>query len=432
MTAEVAVLNKTAIAIAADSMVTISSGKEKQKVYDSADKLFELSETQPMGIMLYNGMSYMEMPLAPIIKDFRKLKNSFETVEQAANSFLEYLNDLGKSSSEEVKSRAEIGIVVNVLQHVSDRFSKGLVDVITNSSNDESIQSKVDSYLSRIIGRVATQFSEAPDPHAKFVGKTNPPQYTKRLKKLYGELVESFFSNISDENRQSLIDLCGITLKSRILSPSKTGLIFTGFGSKERFPSLVGLDIDGFVGGSLKFVRNHSIDIDRDGVRAAILPFAQVEMVDRFVYGIDKKSLSRIDKTCSTALKTFSKSLIDATGIKGGKRKAVESASSAAQQVFLDQLKSDTLDAMRSESVSEIQSMVEFMPKPEMAKMAEALVELTSIKRRVSRGVETVGGPIDVAVISREEGFVWIKRKHYFSADRNLRYVQRINIDRGV
>jgi hypothetical protein len=28
--------------------------------------------------------------------------------------------------------------------------------------------------------------------------------------------------------------------------------------------------------------------------------------------------------------------------------------------------------------------MVEFMPKPELAKMAEALVNLTSIKRRVS------------------------------------------------
>ena len=48
--------------------------------------------------------------------------------------------------------------------------------------------------------------------------------------------------------------------------------------------------------------------------------------------------------------------------------------------------------------------MVEFMPKPELAKMAEALVNLTSIKRRVSRGMETVGGPIDVALISQSEG----------------------------
>ena len=71
--------------------------------------------------------------------------------------------------------------------------------------------------------------------------------------------------------------------------------------------------------------------------------------------------------------------------------------------------------------------MVEFMPKPELASMAESLVGLTSIKRKVSRGMETVGGPIDVAVISREDGFVWVNRKHYFPPELNIRYGNRIN-----
>jgi hypothetical protein len=78
------------------------------------------------------------------------------------------------------------------------------------------------------------------------------------------------------------------------------------------------------------------------------------------------------------------------------------------------------------DSRSEIEEMVEFMPKPEMARMAEALVNLTSIKRRVTRGFETVGGPIDVAVISKADGFVWVKRKHYFTPELNSRYFDRI------
>ncbi len=32
---------------------------------------------------------------------------------------------------------------------------------------------------------------------------------------------------------------------------------------------------------------------------------------------------------------------------------------------------------------------------------------------------ETVGGPIDVVVISKGDGFVWIKRKHYFKPELN-------------
>lgn len=51
--------------------------------------------------------------------------------------------------------------------------------------------------------------------------------------------------------------------------------------------------------------------------------------------------------------------------------------------------------------------------------MAEALVHLTSLKRRISMDDETVGGPIDVAVISRGDGMVWIKRKHYFDKEMN-------------
>jgi hypothetical protein len=33
--------------------------------------------------------------------------------------------------------------------------------------------------------------------------------------------------------------------------------------------------------------------------------------------------------------------------------------------------------------------------------------------------METVAGPIDVAVISKGDGFIWIKRKHYFSPELN-------------
>ncbi|MEA1869822.1 MAG: hypothetical protein U9N09_06735 [Euryarchaeota archaeon] len=35
---------------------------------------------------------------------------------------------------------------------------------------------------------------------------------------------------------------------------------------------------------------------------------------------------------------------------------------------------------------------------------------------------ETVAGPIDVAVISKGDGFIWIKRKHYFERELNPQF----------
>jgi hypothetical protein len=54
--------------------------------------------------------------------------------------------------------------------------------------------------------------------------------------------------------------------------------------------------------------------------------------------------------------------------------------------------------------------------------MAEALVNLTAFKRRMTDELETVGGPVDVAVISKGDGLVWVKRKHYFKPELNQHF----------
>ena len=72
-----------------------------------------------------------------------------------------------------------------------------------------------------------------------------------------------------------------------------------------------------------------------------------------------------------------------------------------------------------------IMDVVAALPKDELAAMAESLVNLTKFKRRVSNQTETVGGPIDVAVITKGDGFVWIRRKHYFAPDLNPRVLAR-------
>lgn len=66
---------------------------------------------------------------------------------------------------------------------------------------------------------------------------------------------------------------------------------------------------------------------------------------------------------------------------------------------------------------------VSILPKDELGAMAEALINLTSLKRRVTTEKETVGGPTDVALISKGDGFVWVKRKHYFESGLNPDFV---------
>ena len=62
------------------------------------------------------------------------------------------------------------------------------------------------------------------------------------------------------------------------------------------------------------------------------------------------------------------------------------------------------------------------MPLQDAIDLGEFLVDLTIKFSRFKPGPPTVGGPIEIAAISKHEGFRWIKRKHYF--DKRLNPVE--------
>ena len=64
------------------------------------------------------------------------------------------------------------------------------------------------------------------------------------------------------------------------------------------------------------------------------------------------------------------------------------------------------------------------LPIEELALLAESMINITSLRRKVAidQNIGTVGGPIDVAIISKGDGFIWLKRKHYFEGKYNPQY----------
>ncbi|OPH47723.1 hypothetical protein BC351_11085 [Paenibacillus ferrarius] len=59
------------------------------------------------------------------------------------------------------------------------------------------------------------------------------------------------------------------------------------------------------------------------------------------------------------------------------------------------------------------------MPIQDLIDIADFLADLTKKYVKFTPGPPTVGGPVDIAVITKYEGFKWIKRKHYFDNGLN-------------
>ena len=68
-------------------------------------------------------------------------------------------------------------------------------------------------------------------------------------------------------------------------------------------------------------------------------------------------------------------------------------------------------DIITEKYTSGLVNTVEFFNVEDMVNMAESLISITNLQRHITSSEETVGGPIDVAVITKTGGFLWAKQK---------------------
>lgn len=82
-----------------------------------------------------------------------------------------------------------------------------------------------------------------------------------------------------------------------------------------------------------------------------------------------------------------------------------------------DELIEKTIEKSREDLITNM--VMPAMPIQDAIDLAEFLVETTAQFSRFIPGAPTVGGPVEIAAITKHEEFKWVKRKHYFDASVN-------------
>ena len=152
-----------------------------------------------------------------------------------------------------------------------------------------------------------------------------------------------------------------------------------------------------------------------------IQSFAETAPVNTFLRGVSNKVLDEVSRAVETVRTAPRKALQQVTGMRRDKKAAlIEETEIASEEAAKDIEEKIALLMMRR--FGGILGVVEVLPLKELANVASTLVRLSSFEKQLSLEAETVGEPIDVAVISKGDGFIWIKRKHYFQPELNHRY----------
>jgi hypothetical protein len=428
MTAEIVIMNKEAIALASDSAVTMT-GESDEKIFSSANKLFTLSKYHPVGIMIYGSANFMDVPWETIIKVYRNDlgEKKFNMLEEYANDFIKFLDNGNPLFPDSVQ----------------ERYLRNSIYAYFNFIKD-TIKEKVDSMINkegRITGEAVEQIvSDIIEQQYKEWDKTDnipsvPRSYNKAIlgkyEKFIDEAIEEVFQELPiSRGRLKQLKKIAASLFSKfpegIQKEGISGIVVAGFGEGDAFPSVKSFHIEGIVNNKLKYKEYISSKTDFE-TSASIIPFAQREMVDTFMEGIDPTYRDVEESYLSEVFDRYAEMIAEmiAERIEGrnneGKGRFEERLVLIGREIVED-LRKKLEDYRNERYVSPITSVVSMLPKDELAVMAETLVNLTSFKRKVTMESETVGGPIDVAVISKGDGFIWIKRKHYFKAELNPQF----------
>lgn len=421
MTAEIAIMNKEAIALAADSAVTMGQ-KREQKIFTSANKLFALSKYCPLGIMIYGSASFMGIPWESIIKIYRnKLgKQKFDTLEKYANKFISFLDNgnplFAETEQKEYLSGATFSYFSLIKEEIKERVGSIVEEKreITNGQVRKTVSDVIKDHLDKL--KKTETLPSIPENHAR--------NTIRKYGNIIDEIREKVFEKLplSPSIVNKLRHISASLFSKNIFQVDVSGLVIAGFGEKDTFPSLKSFDIEGVVNNKLKYKEGLSGKIDFEKT-ARIIPFAQGEMVATFMEGIAPDLENQIEGYLSKVFGGYPEIIVESIEKfdDSEKQELKKKLEEISNKIFEDYQKQVTT-YRRKNYVDPVMTVVSMLPKDELAAMAEALISLTSFKRKVTTATETVGGPIDVAVISKGDGFIWVKRKHYFKAELNPQF----------
>ena len=414
MTSEIAVMNQRAVALAADSAVTLIDGGTVV-VRNDQRKLFNLVVGQPVGVMFFGIADMMGHPWEHLIEHYQtKLKPPPKAhVRDYCAGFLGMLDHLEEFFPTNRQKDDYKRLLASIFRHIFQ-----LAQYIREEGGQARANVADIVILEEAIERVWRdyQFLEDGTPRADL--KCFPPGFGAQVAREHAAAIDELIAygfqpfGLGKQALQRLKDIAIFCVVKDLFLEDVTGLVFAGFGSEERYPVVVTHFVSSIVGGIAKRAEVSFDGIDTN-TRSRIRVFADSEVTNAFIRGID----FNLERRVYGAVNMLMQGLVDhvigefpdaGRELKENVRRQFQS--SHIPQYF-DALRGGIGDYQQHAFINPVLRVLEIASRNELGETARELVSLNVFKKRITAQKQTVGGAIDVAVISRESGFQWQSRQ---------------------
>jgi hypothetical protein len=378
--------------------------------------------------MVYGSASFLGVPWETIIKSYRTKLGSrtFPRLEDYLVDLIRFLKQ-AKTLFAPTSQRDEMAAIA----HGYYAFLREKLETSMQEEYDQGNQLS-ESQIKRMFTDIVTEELASTRNWPLLQGIS--PQIVARIRRTYVRQINMIWRDVFEKLPMSALakrrlteTMIEVVTRERLLERGRhAGVVVAGFGDKEHFPQLAEYVLLGMLSGHPLYCEGNQESI-AGGTDGIVVPFAQKEMVATFMDGIDPKLRQEIEGSTTELFKAMAEIIVKEVKDKHPRYGAkLEKTVLSGIDAVLGKLYDYWADVRSKDYIDPVMEIVASLPKDELGTMAEALVNLTKFKRRISREQGTVGGPVDVAVITKGDGFVWMKRKHYFAPEINPRYMARV------
>lgn len=215
---------------------------------------------------------------------------------------------------------------------------------------------------------------------------------------------------------------------------SFTGVVLSGFDEDRLFPIAYSFKIFYLYDGKFICDDLEDYDIVENNIDVIVEVFAQDDVIKTFLTGIDDETRFHIVNFFNEINNNYTDELVNLinanNNIDENSKNEIfnEINTFNAKNKVLPIKFNNFIDEVKGKNLIPIFKSIGALPFDELSNLCESLIKVTSLKRKVQPDLETVGGDVDVAIITKGDGFIWTKRKHYFNADLNPQFFDRKNL----
>ena len=280
MSAGICLLNRNGVVLAADSAVTIGN---HATVFNSANKVHKMSDSNPVGAVIYSNACFESIPFEIIISDYRKYLGAkhFDDLDEYVDDFISFIESKSDEYGHEDNEVLYLNRILNdVFCIIKNKQKKLLKD------KNELEECDYDAIVSEILGEIENFKTKD-----SLSLSDNIEKHKQKFAQDYSANPE--FSEFGLQRIFKIIDESCELMKSDYEVSGYVGIAVCGFGNKNIFPKCKHILLLGVCNGKINYRIKDNISINAKTVES-ILPLAQSDVMTTFLFNTNVDSLNNL------------------------------------------------------------------------------------------------------------------------------------------